>query len=338
MALRVCAYQTDYKKWRLYRAMLATDPEAAVLMREQIVKGYFEANQASAWQNREYVSKEFMLACPNIRTVAQFLAAYCQREIDVKCEDLADLVQCLRLIGSRGHFDDAKAIQAFKRNNLYRYDSGKELFQYCLAWHGPNTHAVYIAMPKDAHFFNKARTHYSAQPMGIREFNSRMSDLGDATGADESSRDRDYPIERKWTIEKIHSQQIVKQPDVLLAMFLMRERFSAHEKTQNYRFYEQRCVHTSSLSPSIHSIVACDVGRYNQAYDYYLWSSRLDLDNFNNNTEEPPGKHGHYPRACRTPLQRGRKRGTHAREKRQLRRHDPNADAPKRAARDRGLP
>jgi len=32
--------------------------------------------------------------------------------------------------------------------------------------------------------------------------------------------------------------------------------------------------------------MACDVGRYNQAYDYYLWSSRLDLDNFNNNTEE----------------------------------------------------
>jgi alpha,alpha-trehalose phosphorylase len=103
---------------------------------------------------------------------------------------------------------------------------------------------------------------------------------------EELDRDRDYPIERKWTIEKIHSRQISKQPDVLLAMFLLRDRFTTHEKSQNYRFYEQRCVHTSSLSPSIHSILACDVGRYNQAYDYYLWSSRLDLDNFNNNTEE----------------------------------------------------
>lgn len=103
---------------------------------------------------------------------------------------------------------------------------------------------------------------------------------------EELDRDRDYPIERKWTIEKIHNRQVSKQPDVLLAMFLLRDRFTAHEKRQNYRFYEQRCVHTSSLSPSIHSILACDVGRYNQAYDYYLWSSRLDLDNFNNNTEE----------------------------------------------------
>jgi beta-phosphoglucomutase len=103
---------------------------------------------------------------------------------------------------------------------------------------------------------------------------------------EELDRDRDYPIERKWTIPKIHSQQISKQPDVLLAMFLLRDRFTAHEKRKNYSFYEQRCVHTSSLSPSIHSILACDVGRYNQAYEYYLWSSRLDLDNFNNNTEE----------------------------------------------------
>lgn len=103
---------------------------------------------------------------------------------------------------------------------------------------------------------------------------------------EELDRDRDYPIERKWTIEKIHNRQISKQPDVLLAIFLLRDRFTVHQKSQNYRFYEQRCVHTSSLSPSIHSILACDVGRYNQAYDYYLWSSRLDLDNFNNNTEE----------------------------------------------------
>jgi len=108
----------------------------------------------------------------------------------------------------------------------------------------------------------------------------------DPMSREELDRDRDFPIERKWTIEKIHSRQITKQPDVLLAMFLMRDRFSVEEKRRNYSFYEQRCVHSSSLSPSTHSILACEVGRYNQAYEYYLWSSRLDLDNFNNNTEE----------------------------------------------------
>ena len=99
-------------------------------------------------------------------------------------------------------------------------------------------------------------------------------------------RERDIPIEDKWPIERFQKMQFSKQPDVLLAIFLHRHRFSLEEKKNNYRFYEQRCVHTSSLSPAIHSILAAEVGRYNQAYDYYLWSSRLDLDNFNNNTDE----------------------------------------------------
>lgn len=99
-------------------------------------------------------------------------------------------------------------------------------------------------------------------------------------------RERDLPIEDKWPIERFQKAQISKQPDVLLGIFLHRHRFSLEEKKNNYRFYEQRCVHTSSLSPAIHSILAVEVGRYNQAYDYYLWSSRLDLDNFNNNTDE----------------------------------------------------
>ncbi|MFZ2657797.1 MAG: beta-phosphoglucomutase [Victivallales bacterium] len=99
-------------------------------------------------------------------------------------------------------------------------------------------------------------------------------------------RDRDIPIEDKWPIERTQKTQFSKQPDVLLGIFLQRHKFSLEEKKKNYRFYEQRCVHTSSLSPAIHSILASEVGRYNQAYSYYLWGSRLDLDNFNNNTNE----------------------------------------------------
>lgn len=99
-------------------------------------------------------------------------------------------------------------------------------------------------------------------------------------------RDRDIPIEDKWPIERTQKTQFSKQPDVLLGIFLQRDKFTPEEKRNNYRFYEQRCVHTSSLSPAIHSVLAAEVGRYNQAYSYYLWSSRLDLDNFNNNTNE----------------------------------------------------
>ncbi len=49
----------------------------------------------------------------------------------------------------------------------------------------------------------------------------------------------DIPIERKWTVEKKLKYQLLKQPDVLLAMFLFRERFSTDQKRSNYRFYSK---------------------------------------------------------------------------------------------------
>ena len=97
---------------------------------------------------------------------------------------------------------------------------------------------------------------------------------------------KDIPPESKWTTEKYLKIQMCKQADVLLAMFLMRNKFSRDEKKSNYRFYEPRTAHGSSLSPAIYSIIACDIGEYDQAYDYYLWISRLDLDNINNSTQE----------------------------------------------------
>ena len=102
---------------------------------------------------------------------------------------------------------------------------------------------------------------------------------------EELSRD-DIPIEDRWPIDRFTRMDVIKQPDVLLLMYLFRERFTRQEKITNYRFYEQRTVHGSSLSPSIHSILASEIGRRQQAYAYYLWASRVDLDNFNNNTQD----------------------------------------------------
>lgn len=98
--------------------------------------------------------------------------------------------------------------------------------------------------------------------------------------------EKDIPVDYKWTIERNAQFQMSKQADVILAMFLLRDQFSLNEKKNNYRFYEQRTGHGSSLSPCIHSIMASEVGRHNQAYEYYLYASRIDLDNRNNNTYE----------------------------------------------------
>lgn len=45
-------------------------------------------------------------------------------------------------------------------------------------------------------------------------------------------------------------------------------------------------VHESSLSPCVHSIMACELGYQDKAYEMYLRTARLDLDNYNNDTED----------------------------------------------------
>ena len=55
---------------------------------------------------------------------------------------------------------------------------------------------------------------------------------------------------------------------------------------RNYEFYEPRTVHESSLSPCIHSILANRIGKFDDAYELYLRTSRLDLDDYNREVDE----------------------------------------------------
>jgi maltose phosphorylase len=58
------------------------------------------------------------------------------------------------------------------------------------------------------------------------------------------------------------------------------------EKRKNYEFYEARTSHESSLSPSLHAILAAELGKRGEAYDFLAYAARLDLDNYNRNTEQ----------------------------------------------------
>ena len=58
------------------------------------------------------------------------------------------------------------------------------------------------------------------------------------------------------------------------------------EIERHFDFYEPFTVHESSLSPCVHSIIAAKLGRMDQAYNFYLRTSRLDLDDYNREVEE----------------------------------------------------
>ena len=96
----------------------------------------------------------------------------------------------------------------------------------------------------------------------------------------------DFPLYHNWSYDRIYRTDMIKQPDVLMMLFMYSNDFSKDMKTINYEYYEPRCIHESSLSPSVHSIIAAEIGRYKEAYEFFKFATRLDLDNYNRNTNE----------------------------------------------------
>jgi maltose phosphorylase len=96
----------------------------------------------------------------------------------------------------------------------------------------------------------------------------------------------EFPLYYNWSYDRIYRSDMIKQPDVLMFMFLHNEEFSFESKKANYEYYEPRTIHESSLSPSIHSIFASELQKHEEAFDFFGFATRLDLDNYNRNTKE----------------------------------------------------
>jgi maltose phosphorylase len=94
------------------------------------------------------------------------------------------------------------------------------------------------------------------------------------------------PIYKNWAYIKIFRHNMVKQPDVLNLMYFFSQDYTLEEKRANYEFYEARTIHESSLSPSLHAILAAELGKLEEAYTFFSYGARMDLDNYNRNTDQ----------------------------------------------------
>jgi len=94
------------------------------------------------------------------------------------------------------------------------------------------------------------------------------------------------PINQYWSWDRILRSPYIKQADVLQGFYLFGDHFTKEELERHFDFYEPFTVHESSLSPCIHAILAARLGRKDQAYAFYLQTSRLDLDDYNSEVEE----------------------------------------------------
>ncbi len=94
------------------------------------------------------------------------------------------------------------------------------------------------------------------------------------------------PLNQHWSWDRILRSVFIKQADVLQGIYLFEEEFEEEAIRRNFDFYEQRCVHESSLSASIHSVLAARLHDIERAYTLYLRTARLDLDDYNREVKD----------------------------------------------------
>lgn len=178
-------------------------------------------------------------------------------------------------------------------NNTYTNFMAKKAFDYLLELYKSKNYDFSALLKKcdiDESFFNSIhdasnkmiilynkKTHVFEQHEGF--FSLPHIDINKIPTSD-------FPLYSHWSYDRIYRNDMIKQPDVLMFMFLFNQDFTFDQKKCNYEYYEPRCIHESSLSPSIHSIFASELKKYDDASKFFNFATRLDLDDYNCNTLE----------------------------------------------------
>jgi alpha,alpha-trehalose phosphorylase len=107
--------------------------------------------------------------------------------------------------------------------------------------------------PQDANFLEKERWDFANTP------------------------DNHYPLLLHYHPLVIYRHQVIKQADVVLAMVLLGDEFSAEQKRRNFDYYDPLTTGDSSLSACVQSILAAEVGYERKALEYFQYALLMDL-------------------------------------------------------------
>jgi alpha,alpha-trehalose phosphorylase len=95
-----------------------------------------------------------------------------------------------------------------------------------------------------------------------------------------------YPLLLSYHPLNIYRHQVIKQADVILAMFLLGHEFSLEAKTLNFEFYDPLTTGDSSLSSCIEAIIALEIGQFDKAVAYGRAALLMDLANVGGNVKD----------------------------------------------------
>jgi alpha,alpha-trehalose phosphorylase len=99
-------------------------------------------------------------------------------------------------------------------------------------------------------------------------------------------RPEQYPLLLHFPYFDLYRKQVVKQPDLVLAMQLRGEAFTPEQKDRNFHYYEALTVRDSSLSAATQAVVAAELGYLELAHDYLAETALMDLEDRHHNTRD----------------------------------------------------
>ncbi len=102
----------------------------------------------------------------------------------------------------------------------------------------------------------------------------------------DATREQEYPLLLHFPYYLLYSSQVVKQADVVFALYVCSECFTDEQKRRDFDYYESITVRDSSLSASIQAIVAAEVGHLDLAYEYLRETAFVDLWDLAGNTDD----------------------------------------------------
>jgi alpha,alpha-trehalose phosphorylase len=96
----------------------------------------------------------------------------------------------------------------------------------------------------------------------------------------------EYPLLLNFPYYLLYSTQVVKQADLVLALYTCGDSFDAEQKARDFDYYERITVRDSSLSAAMQAVVAAEVGHLDLAYDYLAETAFIDLHDLAHNTRD----------------------------------------------------
>jgi alpha,alpha-trehalose phosphorylase len=101
-----------------------------------------------------------------------------------------------------------------------------------------------------------------------------------------ATKEDQYPLLLHFAYFDLYRKQVIKQPDLILAMQLCASAFTPEQRARNFDYYERITVRDSSLSACIEAVAAADAGHLRLAFDYAAEAALMDLRDFERNARD----------------------------------------------------